>query len=353
MRNRMLLMTLYSVALFSLAAALRLSLAVWLLVLIAALPGVFRRLYPAIRFSVEVLVVALMIVAVGRPWGVTLAVVMAVAALSIARSEHPSPDRAILGSVPIVVVASFIQPAVVWSFLLLAAIAVLALVVSPEPDRKMERQRLRLALIIALIAGLGATAAGLIIHVLPWQTVIATTFSIIAYPFIAVFSHIHLLAHPSTRNPLRSALGSHRMTHGLISHAPLAIIVILVVVAAILLILLLYAAFRYWARNDDNLEPDASDLGIIREDLLEEVPDFFHGLRQRLAPVRSLVAKRLRQARRHHQLRRPSETLREWMGHNQPNVDAEISQLYEEIRYGDAEDTLAKRRQAETRWPRP
>jgi hypothetical protein len=277
---------------------------------------------------------------------------MAAAALSIVRSHRPSADRAILGSVPIVVVASFINPVAAWSFLVLAAIAVVALVTSQEADRQMEPQRLRLAMTIAVAAGLGAAAGGLIIHLMPWQTVLATTFSLVAYPFIVVFSHIHLSARTSSKSPLRSSLGAHHLPTKLVTHVPVILTASLVVGAVILLALFLYAAYRYWARNDENPEPSASDLGIVREDLSDEIPDFYRPGRRRLKPVRSLVAQRLRQARRSQKERKPSETLREWMARNQPDIENPVSTVYEDIRYGDADDTVAKRQEVQARWPR-
>ncbi|PSR23514.1 MAG: hypothetical protein C7B45_02960 [Sulfobacillus acidophilus] len=353
MRNRILLMALYSVSLFTLASVVGLSVPAWLLLLIAAIPGVFRRIPPLLRFAIEVAVVTFMIVAVAKFWGVALIVIMAIAALSIARAQRPSADRAILGSVPIIVVASFINPRVTWVFLLLAAIAIVALVTSQDAEKQMEPQRLRLAMSIAVVAGLGAAAAGLIIHLMPWQTVLATTFSVIAYPFIAVFSRIHLSARPTTNRSLRSAFEAHHLPSKVVTHIPVILTSALVVGALIVLTLSLYAAYRYWARNEDNLDPVGSDRGIVREDLSDEVPDFYRPLRRRLKPVRTLVARRLRQSRHLQKERAPSETLREWMARSQPNVGDEVSKVYEDIRYGDADDTIAKRDQVRARWPHP
>ncbi len=352
MRNRLLLTGLYWMSLMSLAWAANLPGPVWVLLTLAAIPGVARRMHPSLRFTVEALLVAAQIFFVGAAWAVILQVVMAMAALSMARSPRPSADRAILGSLPIAAVAAFVHPSAGLIFVPIGLVAVLALINTGESNPAREFDRTRLALILALMAAVGATVVGLVVHLLPWQAVIAAIFAAVAYPFLALFSHVHL--HYHGRNPFRreSAPGARLTNHAVTSHPPVIITVLLVLFGLAVLALLIYAAYHYWARNDRPVEDEVQESGIVREALEGQFTSLIPRSRRPLTPVRRLAYERLRQAKRRRAERAESETLREWLLRAQPGLDGSVHATYDAIRYGDEPDTMEKRRRVESQWPR-
>lgn len=354
MRNRALLMGIYTAPLlaFSLATgAPVLSLAV---LLAGALPGVFRSVPPVWRFLTEMLLVATAILSVRNLWADGAQIVMAAAALSISRAQRPSPDRAILGGLIIGAIATFARASAAWCLAAIAILAVLSLVTAGETNPATESQRTRLAATLAVVAASGAAAVGLLLMMLPWRALVAVIFTILAYPILTLLRHFKLHHLRPGNHPLGPGAALRFAGHSGAIRTPLFINVILIIVAIAVLAVILYAAYRYWSQNEHVLTDDENDAGIVRETLaVAETVDPWRRARTPLTPVRRYVRSQLSQAERQQKGRRSSETLREWLQRTRPDSMEESASTYEQIRYHDAPDTLEKRRELERRWRQP
>lgn len=351
MRERLLIMLVYAIAIAALAKALHLSAFTWGMLLVALAVGTLRRLNPVWRFAAEVAVVAVMVLTRQTALPITVVVTAAVVALTVARSPHPSADRAVLGGLSITTIAALVQRQAAFAYLPLALVAVAALVQGGEHHLESTAARMRLAATIAVVAAAGATLVALLLRLLPWQRALALLFTIVAYPFLLLASQIHV--NPSARrNP--NSVAPHGLGHPpptVATHVPTGLTIVFIIVGVALLALILYVAYQYWAHNDV-IEATPEEAGIIREALSDDGGLLFRRRRTAgLSPVRRFVERRLWAAARHQRARHPDETLREWMQHQYPGQGGQALDTYEAIRYGDAPDTVDKEREIRQIWP--
>lgn len=354
MRNRLLIMGLYWISLMALAWATHVALVGWLLISLAAVPGVFRSLHPAVRFLIEAVLLGLSIVVLPSAWLAILEIVTAIAALTVSKSSAPLPDRAIIGSLVMTAIAALISRPAGWAFIPVGAVAVTALVNGRDRASDQAAGRTRLALSLAAVSAMGAAALGLIVRALPWQTVVAGVFSAIAYPFMVLASKIHLHFRHHHIAGFGSVGAPHRLappaTH---YHPPMFVSVLLIAVVVLLVAFLVFLAYIFWAHNDTSLDTEADEPGIVRETIEGLTVSALAGSVFRpTTPVRRLAFDRLREAQRTGRGREPSETLREWVRHVEEDIDASVTSIYEAVRYGGASDTPEKRRHLELLWPR-
>ncbi len=354
MRNRVLLMLLYWIGVSALALASGLPA---FMAALFALAGAAALAIPklGVRYIVECLLVVAAALTLHTLWGTALEAAMAAAALGVARAKRPSPDRVVTLSLIMGVIAVFLDRPTAWIFVPISLLSIWVLVTAPDANRATERHRTRLALTLGLIAGGGAILVGLILHVLPWQFLVAGVFSAIAYPFIALLSRI--VPHPHrfrTLNHPPVPFAKHHPPSALSQHAPAAVTITFVVLSAAFLALIIYLGYRYWTREDTTVIDETGEPGIVRETLsAEESKNPWRRSRQHLTPVRRLVHVRQRQSARLKKGRRTSETFREWVQRTSPNTDArDVVGTYDAVRYGDEPDTDDKRRRMEESWPR-
>jgi predicted membrane protein len=352
MRSRIFIAAIYLAALLSLAYGMRLPVWIWFLLAAGAVPAVFlRNSHPAIRFIAE-LVMAGAALLFFHPLGLLVQTLMAIAALSISRAQYPNANRAILGGLVITVVAAYLRPLASVGFIALAGLSVFALVESGPGERETARQRTRLALTLALITAVGAAAAALLVRLLPWQYAVAAIFTAVAYPFLKLFSLVHL--HPHRRQPQKAQAGqgSHHVLPHAAGHTPAIVTTILVILGILLLALIIYAAYRHWAQNVELPDDTSFEQGILRETLSEQTEDWLGRRRRAVTPVRRLVQIRHHHARARNKTRQPGETWREWVSQHEPDLDPEATDIYESVRYGDAPDTKDAARRLNSLWPR-
>ena len=162
MTKRLLLIALYIIALVSLAPALHLPLLMlvfWVLALIAA---IFPKMRPIWRLGFELALAGITLGIFSTPWAPITQSIIALAVLTISMRKEPSPERAIVGSLLIVTIASFIYAPAAFAFIPLIGAAVLALAWGESLNRENQRQQLRLGVGLALITALASVAASLI-----------------------------------------------------------------------------------------------------------------------------------------------------------------------------------------------
>lgn len=352
---RIRLQALYLVAFWALALAIRLPWPTWLSVAIASGPGLMRNQRPIWRFLLALAATAAAFVAVPNPFGVALTAAAALASLNLARQGQPSSDRAVMLTLAIAATAALIRPLAGLAFVPLAGLAVLALVGGQETNPATERQRIRLATHMALVAGAGAVIVGLIASLLPWQLALAGIFTALAYPFLKLLS----LLGPITLHTrhLRRPQVPPLKTHGTQSlhHTASSLHTGLVAVVVVLLLIIIYLVYRHFRKDNQDALDTISEAGIVRESLGNSDAAVLWPTRGgRLTPVRQLVKSRLRIAARRQAGRNPSETLREWLERSSlPGENrAAVARTYEDIRYGSADDTVDKRRKLESHWPK-
>lgn len=353
MRKRALLIALYTIALLALCVALKLPATAWVALVLGTLPGTRRQIPAALRFAIELVLIGLVILFVHSPWALGLQIVMSMAALSIARAEKPPVDRVILGSLLLAIVAAFIKPETALAFIPLAALAVLALVEGSEGSPDTARERMRLAGAMAAIVAIGALLLAVIARVMPWQSALAVIFSALAYPFLKLASYIHRRPAKHRITGPSSHPGQSPHAHQLVTHAPRGLVIVAIIAGVLLAAVIVITAYRHWGHNETLPGDDAKgDRGIVRETLSDLNIDVFGRRRPPRTPVRRLVHTRLRLAGRRQAGRKPTETLREWLSRHEPSTVKDIPTIYEEIRYGDAEDTTEKHRRVSELWPR-
>lgn len=351
MRSRILLTALYLTSLGTFAIAARLPLLAFFTLTAGAVPGALRSMNPTVRFAVE-FILAVVAALWLHPLGLLVQLVMGIAALSISRAQNPAADRAVIGSLIITVVAAFVQPLAALGFVVLAGLSVLALVEGGQGSADTVRERTRLALTLAIIAAVAAAAAGLAAHILPWQSALAILFVAVAYPFLKAFSYVHLNPHARRHRGSFANSAAHRLSSTLTTHGPALLTAILVILGLLLLALIVYAAYDYWAHNEDLPQETHPEGGIIREALTDQEAERLRFRTRTLSPVRRFVQIRLRQAERKSHPRRLDETWREWSGREEPSLEDEAITLYETIRYGDAPDTKTQEARMRHLWPR-
>jgi len=349
-------MSLWLVGFLALAMGIRTPWGVDITLLIAAIIGTSQRLQPSLRFLSEIILIAVVVLLTHNTWSIAIQVTMALIALTTARSTRLLADRAIVGALMLVVIATFIRPEAAWAFIAIALIGVWALLSTDHTHSATDQQRIRLAFTLAAVAIGGSLVAGLIAYILPWQTIVATVFSVLAWPFIELLSRIALPhLHPRKPTAPPSPFKDHHQVASLHSHVPVSVTVGLILLAALVLLAILYLAYRYWVRPDETSHDDLSEAGIVRETLDPrdtQKPWSLRGIR--LTPVRQLVRSRLLWAYRHQQGRHVGETFQGWLKRTQPHLmQSSVAQTYDHVRYGNSPDSSDVRRQVEEEWPRP
>ncbi len=353
--QRIRLQALYLVAFWALALAIRLPWPIWVLVAVASGPGLMRNQRPIWRFLLALAATAAAFASVPNPFGVALTAVSALASLSLARQAQPSGDRAAMLTLAIAATAALIRPLAGLAFVPLAGLAVLALLGGQDTNPATERQRIRLATYMAVIAGAGSVIVGLLASLFPWQLALAGIFTALAYPFLKILSLLGpiTLRSRSIRRPHVAHIKT-RATPSL-HHASSSLHVGLVAVVVVLLLIIIYLVYRHFRQDNHDVLDMPGEAGIVRESLGNSDAAILWPTRGgRLTPVRQLVKIRLRAAARRAAGRNPSETLREWLERSplpHPNRAA-VARTYESIRYGNAEDTVDKRREVESHWPK-
>ncbi len=348
MSSRISQLALYWLGLSVLASSAGLPRTLWVLTALAALAALLIR-HPGVRYGAEVLLVAVTALAEGSAAAALLTALMGAAALNVVLPRTPSPERAIGAALITSVIATYLTPWAAVAFIPIAAFSLWALLGASRAHPSTARPRVQLATGLAVLSALGAVAIAALARIIPWRTLLGGVFSLLALPF-RLFSEGHPFQVRSHINPF--ATKSRKVPHPFPLAAPnhAALWVIIGLVALLAIAAIIFFGRRYWSESIQPIDAEADPIQISRETLSEEdtmVPLFRS--REKLTPVRHFV-------RRRHEIaqdkRKPGETLRDWLRRIDPGVPDEAIRLYEEIRYGDREDTASRRRTIESLWNR-
>ena len=353
MVKRTLLMAMYVTAVAALGIAAHLPWLTAFLWLLAAIPALLPKMGLTWRLIDEAILLGLALLIFGTPWAVILQVMMGAAALTISVRKEPSAERGLVGSLLIATVASFIEPLATLAFIPLIAVGVLALIYSENISQENQYRQIRLGVELALITALVSVAATLIIRFLPWEKGIAIVFTALAYPFFALVGRLkgqNFKAGGSTLRGIRRPLG--RTLTGHPSHLPVILTIILLTIAAIILIIIIKAGFHYLKDAEGIGGESTLEVGIVRESLTEPSSPLFRPLHSSLSPVRHFVYRHLHHAKKRGHMRKPAETLQEWLARESSGDVTKATRIYESIRYGDMPDTRIKQREIQKVWPK-
>ncbi|NMP23200.1 hypothetical protein [Sulfobacillus harzensis] len=348
MSSRIAQLALYWIAFSTLAIAAGLPQIVALILLLSGLAAVLIR-QAGVRYGAEAALVVVAGVTLKSGGAALFAALMGAAALNAMLPGHLSPNRPIGIAIAGTTIADFIKPWAAWTFIPVIALSLWTLLGANEAHPSTARHRLNLAGGLALVSALLSVAAGFLAGVIPWQRLLGGLFAAVTYPFVKVATNLRPFHIKARKNPFKPSvrhIKAHPLPASPPNHAVLWImtgLVSLLVLAAII-----YFGRRYWTESLEPVEAETGANAIIRETLAdEEVVAGLSRRRERLTPVRHFV-------RRRHQLaaekRIPGETLREWVQRTGTDVPDKALRIYEEVRYGNQDDTRERRHTIEKLW---
>lgn len=274
---------------------------------------------------------------------------MGAAALNVVLPRAPSPERAIGTALIASAIAAFLKPWAALAFVPIVALSLGTLLGSSQGHPSTTRQRVNLATGLALLAAFGAVAIAVLARIIPWQGILGGIFSLFAFPF-RMFSGGHPFQVRSHVNPYATKAWRPLHSFPLTEPNHTALWIVIGLLALLSLAALIFLGRRYWAEALEPIDAESDPVQISRETLRDEetVTSLFRS-REKLTPVRQFVRRRHEIAR---DKRQPGETLRDWLRRIDPGVPDEAIRLYEDIRYGDTEDTTTRRRTIESLWNR-
>ncbi len=294
-------------------------------------------------------VIVIPLLAIAIIWGGFGSAIVAVITLLLAYLRRHLPDQhryAYMAGVVAWVVLTLTHPASAYFPLILVLMTIGGLLIEAWQKNK----DMTLALITGL-ATFGSLFVALILWVVPWGFLLTHTLGLAGGVLVSGLLRVMPKLKPGARkNTSATSRGLHVLREHGKTHSFVGTDILIITAALALFILILWLILRKKRLDIPEELGQSQNVAVHLETITLPTEPVWK--RMGLSPVRAFVMYRLKRAQKGGSGKVLGQTFRQWMltrAPDNPHV-SEIARIYEEVRYGGAEDTSHKAQKLKRLW---